>query len=205
MYYGYCRVSKPNQSNERQKMILYQNYPDISIVEEVSSGNVLGKRQELLYLLSKLKENDTLVVDEISRLSRNKTHGIMLYNYLLKKHINFISIKEPNLNSYYYQNVPKEIVLEIIGVAFDRAQKEREYISQRTKEGIAKAKLEGKRIGNSKGDKLITKKSIISKEFIKKNNKDFGGKLNNNECIKQLNISRNTFYKYKKELKEELL
>lgn len=71
------------------------------------------------------------------------------------------------------------------------------------KQGIAKAKAEGKRIGQPKGAKLYTKKSIESKQYIMNNSKDFNGSMTDAEIIERLSLSRNTFYKYKKELKEE--
>lgn len=81
----------------------------------------------------------------------------------------------------------------------------RQYINHSTlvKKGLERAKAEGKQIGIIKGTNLTTKKSIECKEKIKKYNIDFDGKLNNIETIKLLGIARGTFYKYKKELKEE--
>ena len=81
--------------------------------------------------------------------------------------------------------------------------KKRMSNSNLIKEGIKKAKAEGKQIGNEKGVKLTTKKSIIAKEIIFKNSKDFNGSLNDEEVIKLAEISRKTYYKYKKELREE--
>ena len=70
-------------------------------------------------------------------------------------------------------------------------------------EGIVTARLNGKQIGNVKGTKLTTKKSIEAKEAIKKYSKDFNGTLKDTEVIKITGLSRNTYYKYKKELQEE--
>ena len=72
-----------------------------------------------------------------------------------------------------------------------------------TKAGIEKARLAGKQIGLKKGTKLTTKKEVSSKQYILNNSKDFNGTMIDVEIIKQLSLSRNTFYKYKKELKEE--
>ena len=71
------------------------------------------------------------------------------------------------------------------------------------KQGIAKAKAEGKRIGQPKGAKLNTQKSIESKQYIINNSRDFNGLMTDIEIIKKLQLSRNTFYKYKKELKDD--
>jgi DNA invertase Pin-like site-specific DNA recombinase len=76
-------------------------------------------------------------------------------------------------------------------------------IRQRTKEGIETARLNGKQIGCVKGSKLNIKKEAPAKELIRKHCKTFGGTLNDIECIKLTNLNRNTYYKYKRELKSE--
>ena len=65
--------------------------------------------------------------------------------------------------------------------------------------------LPGKQIGQKPGIKLTTKKSVAAKDIIQKHNKSFGGSLNDVETIRQAGISRKTFYKYKRELLEEVL
>ena len=65
-------------------------------------------------------------------------------------------------------------------------------------------KLNGKQIGGKKGVKLKTKKSIVAKEQIQKYSKDFQGTLADVEVMKIVGVSRNSYYKYKKELVEEL-
>lgn len=77
-------------------------------------------------------------------------------------------------------------------------------LSEATKRGLQKAKERGVQLGAKPGAKLVTKKSIQSKELIKKLNCDFDGTLSNEETYKEIGISRNTFYKYKKEILEDL-
>lgn len=73
----------------------------------------------------------------------------------------------------------------------------------RTSQGMLTAKLNGKQIGRVAGQKYETKKSLEAKETIKKHSKDFGGTLSDTEVITLTGLSRKTFYKYKKELREE--
>src|SRR5699024_5230679 len=91
-----------------------------------------------------------------------------------------------------------------IKLAFEQSEKEVKDLQQRTKEGIETARLNGKQIGLEKGTKLTTKKSIEAKDQIIKYSKDFKGTLKDTEVIKLVGISRNSYYKYKKELVEEL-
>ena len=65
------------------------------------------------------------------------------------------------------------------------------------------ARRAGKQIGQKKGAKLTTKKSIEKKAEILKHSADFNGSLNDVDCMKLTGLARNTFYKYKRELKEE--
>ena len=74
---------------------------------------------------------------------------------------------------------------------------------QRTKEGIETARLNGKQIGQAPGRKLVVKKSFPAKEIIKKHSKSFNGTLDDGDVMKLANLSRNTYYKYKRELREE--
>lgn len=105
---------------------------------------------------------------------------------------------------------------EQIKIAFDQAEKEVTDLHKRTREGIREVKArnarimagiedgEIKQIGRTAGDKLITKKSIEKKKEIKEKSRDFLGAYIDEDLIKVLMISRNTFYKYKRELKEEM-
>ena len=85
---------------------------------------------------------------------------------------------------------------------FDQAQKEVDDLHLRTSEGILTAKLNGKQIGLPQGSKLTTKKSIAAKEMIRKYSRDFDATPEDPEVITLAGISRNTYYKYKKELRE---
>ena len=87
--------------------------------------------------------------------------------------------------------------------AFAQSQKEVDDLHERTKEGIQTARLNGKQIGGKTGAKLNVKKAAPAKAIIKQHSKDFGGTLNDSECMKLAGLARNTYYKYKRELKEE--
>ena len=65
--------------------------------------------------------------------------------------------------------------------------------------------MNGKQIGNVKGAKLTTKKSVKAKELIKKYSKDFEGTLEDKEVITLTGVSRNSYYKYKREIREEIV
>ena len=93
---------------------------------------------------------------------------------------------------------------EQIRLAFEQSEKEVQDLHQRTKEGIETARLNGKQIGQRRGAKLTTKKSIEAKQQIQRYSKDFDGSLSDVDCLKLTGLARNTYYKYKRELKVEL-
>ena len=99
----------------------------------------------------------------------------------------------------------QEFAAEQIKIAFDQAEKERADICKRVRDGMKSAKIEAAKRGEEKtygavpGKKLVTKKSLSAKETIKEHSKEFGGSLDDAECMKLAGCSRNSFYKYKRE------
>lgn len=97
-----------------------------------------------------------------------------------------------------------DMAAEQIRIAFEQSEKEVHDIHGRISEGVQLAIANGKPVGglNTKGKKLTTQKSVESKETIRQHCKDFGGSLSDTECMKLCGISRNSYYKYKRELRE---
>ena len=222
--YGYCRISTKSQSIDRQIRNIKDLYPSAIMIQEAFTGTKVEGRKEFNKLLSKVKQGDTIVFDSVSRMSRNADEGFKLYEELYNKSIELIFIKEPHINTITYKQALTNniqmtgtavdsilkgineylmsLAKEQIRLAFIQAEKEVKDLQQRTKEGIETARLKGKQIGLEKGTKLITKKSIEAKEQIQKYSKDFNGSLKDIEVMKLIGISRNSYYKYKKELTE---
>lgn len=232
--YGYCRISRKSQNIERQVRNITAAYPFAHIVKEAFTGTKIEGRKELDKLLKVLKSGDTVIFDSASRMSRNAEEAIKLYEDLFSKDIKLIFLKEPHINTETYKRALEsqieislntgnaatdnfiqsiieslnrytiELAKEQIKLVFDQAQKEVDDLHQRTAEGIITARMNGKQIGQVKGAKLTTKKSIAAKEIIKKHSKDFNGSLDDEDVIKLAGISRNSYYKYKREIREEI-
>ena len=96
-----------------------------------------------------------------------------------------------------------ELAREQIIIAFEQAEKEVADLRQRTKEGIETARLNGKQIGRIPGKTYATKKSKEMTDRIKKMSKDFDGIMTDKEVLEILGIARNTYFKYKRMLKNE--
>lgn len=225
VYYGYTRISTKQQSIERQIRNIKDLYPTSIIIEEVFTGTKID-RPKFDNLLKKVKAGDTIVFDSVSRMSRSAEEGFELYEKLFNQGIELIFIKEPHINTSTYKKAltggieltgtTVDLILEGVNkyllalakeqikLAFEQAEKEVKDLRQRTKEGIETARLNGKQIGGIKGKKLTTKKSIQAKEQIQKYSKDFNGTLKDTEVMKLIGVSRNSYYKYKNELKISL-
>ena len=120
------------------------------------------------------------------------------YKQAAEKKIQTIGTKEDILITAINEYL-KELAKEQIKIAFDQSEKEVTDLRQRVKEGIAKS---DKVQGIAKGTKLVTKKSIEMKDKMKRHLIDFGGTDTDVQFMKDNSIARNTFYRYKKELKE---
>lgn len=223
--YGYVRVSTPKQHPERQHRNIKSAYPEAVIIEDIYTGADLSRPNWNL-LLSRLKPGDTIVFDSVSRLSRNAEDGYNIYADLFHRGVNLIFLKEPHINTDTYKaalqssialtGTPVDLILDGINayllslanaqirLAFETSEKEVSDLRQRTREGIQTARIAGKQIGRKKGDFVETKKEREAKSIIKKHAKEFGGSLSDREVITLAKISRNTYYKYKRELKEQL-
>lgn len=229
--YGACRVSTRSQNIERQIRNIKEHYPNAIIVKETYTGRKIN-RPVFEALLNKVKAGDTIVFDEVSRMCRNEEEGFQTYKTLFQKGVSLVFLKEPHINTEVYKNaIEKQIKIdgatgnaatdnlissiaeainkytltlleEQVKLCFRQAQKEVEFLSMRTREGQETAVLNGKKIGIKQGQKLKIKKEAPSKELILKHNIDFGGSLNDIETMKIVVISRGTYYKYKRELKE---
>ena len=166
-------------------------------------------------------------------MSRTADEGFEQYKELFNQNINLVFLKEPHINTATYkQAIDNQISITMnsgdeatddlmkaiiealnkyilalaerqIRLAFEQSEKEVEDLHQRTKEGMETARLNGKRIGQPKGAKLVTKKSVEAKEQIVKYSKDFQGTLDDAECMKLVGVARGTYYKYKRELKAD--
>lgn len=222
--YGYCRISQKKQSIDRQIRNIKAAYPSAMIITEAYTGTSID-RKEWNKLFKSARSGDTIIFDSVSRMSRNADEGFTAYEELFNRGVELVFLKEPHINTAIFKTAMKKalpmtgtsidyildginkyllaLAKEQIIIAFAQAEKEVLDLHQRTKEGIETARLNGKQIGLPAGTKLTTKKSIASKEQILKHSKEFNGTLDDTDVMKITGLSRNTYYKYKKELKAE--
>jgi DNA invertase Pin-like site-specific DNA recombinase len=154
---GYIRVSTDKQDLEKQKHLLleYAQSHKVLIDEfinvEISSRKNTQERR-IDELLLKLQQGDMLLVAELSRLGRNMLETLNIISQLSENGVSIIFIRQPELST----TGPQTKLLLAIYSYF--AETERDFISIRTKQGLAAAKAQGKQLGRPQGSRNRTRR-----------------------------------------------
>ncbi len=201
MIIGYLRVSTEkqnlcNQKEEISRFALEKNFIIDKWVMEKVSGKIDRKYRKLGGLLSKMKKGDTMIITEVSRLSRSLTDIMTIMGMCLKKGINLYTTKE---RYAFDDTINSKVLCFAFGLA---AEIERNLISMRTKEALAVKKAEGVILGRRKG-------SCVKQEYLHKHSREIEEMLCNGWTIaricRHLKVSRDTFYKFRKQQGLEVL
>ena len=146
MLYGYIRVSTDKQTveNQRYEIIKYCQYHHLHIdgwIEEQVSGTVTYRKRRLGTLLKHVKSGDVIICAELSRLGRNMLMIMEILSLCMSKNCSVWTIKD----NY---RLGDDLQSKVLAFAFSlSAEIERNLISQRTKEALARKKAEGAVLG----------------------------------------------------------
>ncbi|MDX9960410.1 MAG: recombinase family protein [Aliarcobacter sp.] len=156
-YLAYIRVSTDKQSLENQKHKIleyaYENKIKIDDFIQIEISSRKNQKDRLLDdVFLRLKDYDTLIVTELSRLGRNMLEILNLIERFNKSNIRLIFVNQPELSTA--NNALSKLLLSIYGYF---AETEREIISERTKQGLAVARAKGKKLGRQKGQQVTSK------------------------------------------------
>ncbi len=192
MIYGYIRVSTDRQTVENQRFEIkkFCKLEAIKVdfwIEETISGTKDIDKRKLGELFTSLQKGDILICSELSRLGRNLLMIMSFLNECMKKEIKIWTIKD----NYRLGN---DITSKVLAFAFGLAAEiERNLISQRTKEALARKKAEGVHIGRPKG--------VLSRT-VKLTGKDSKIKVllsqgkSQVKISKELNVARGTLIRF---------
>ena len=166
MIYGYIRVSTDRQTVENQRFEINQFCEKQQIVvnkwiEETISGTKEVQERQLGKLLKKMKKGDVLICSELSRLGRNLLMIMGVLNECMNRDIQVWTIKD---NYRLGSDINSKVLAFAFGLS---AEIERNLISQRTKEALARKKAEGVVLGRPKGSKSAKTKLSGQEKQIK--------------------------------------
>ena len=152
MVYGYIRVSTDKQTveNQRFEIVRFCETHDIKIdswIEEIISGCQAVEKRELGELLSKMQKGDIIICAELSRLGRNLLMIMSILHQCMLSDVQVWTIKD---NYRLGSDISSKVLAFAFGLS---AEIERNLISQRTKEALARKRAEGVILGRPKGSK----------------------------------------------------
>lgn len=166
MIYGYIRVSTDKQTVENQRYEINQFCSKHTFIvdkwiEETISGSKSVDDRKLGKLLKKMKKEDILICSELSRLGRNLLMIMGVLNECMNRDIQVWTIKD---NYRLGSDINSKVLAFAFGLS---AEIERNLISQRTKEALARKKAEGVILGRPKGSRSISTKLTGHEKKIK--------------------------------------
>ena len=190
MIYGYIRVSSDKQTVENQRFEInnFCSREAMSIdgwIEETISGTKSYSKRELGKLLNRVQKDDLIICAELSRLGRNLFMIMEILNICMTKECRVWTIKD---NYRLGEDIQSKVLAFAFGLS---AEIERNLISQRTKEALARKKAEGMVLGRPKGSKNKKKKLDGKIEMITRMLERGATKA---LIAKRLKVSRNTLY-----------
>lgn len=166
MNYGYIRVSSDKQTVENQRFEIENFCQNQKIkidgwIEETISGTQNYNKRELGQLLQKVQKDDLIICAELSRLGRNLFMIMEILNVCMTKEYKVWTIKD---NYRLGEDIQSKVLAFAFGLS---AEIERNLISQRTKEALARKKAEGVILGRPKGRKSSKVKLSGKEEVIR--------------------------------------
>lgn len=192
MIYGYIRVSSDKQTVENQRFEI-NNFcarQDMKVdgwIEETISGTKSYSKRQLGKLLNQVQKDDLIICAELSRLGRNLFMIMEILNICMNKECKVWTIKD---NYRLGDDIQSKVLAFAFGLS---AEIERNLISQRTKEALARKKAEGVVLGRKKGSKNSYNKLTGKEEMIKKWLLEGVSKA---EIARRCNVNKSTVFRY---------
>jgi DNA invertase Pin-like site-specific DNA recombinase len=189
--YAYYRVSTDKQDYENQKTGVVefskrQNLPiEVEVIDDGKSGTLAPEKRQLGQLLGIVKEDDVIIAAEISRLTRKLCDLFKIASYLSDKKVKLYTVKD---NYTLDTSIQGQAVLFAFGLA---AQIERDMLSQRVREALARKKKEGIRLGRPRGSRYS--KLAVYDEYIRKSVED---NISLAEIARRVGCDWNTLRRY---------
>ena len=195
MIYAYIRVSTEKQTieNQRYEILQFAGAKNLTInkwFEETISASKKIEERAFGIVLRKLRADDILIVSEISRMGRNLMQIMSILHLCMERKAIVYAVKE---GYELGDNINSKVLAFAFGLS---AEIERNLISQRTKEALARLKAEGKKLGRPSGSRKKNPKLLSHSEFIRNKVSEGAKQI---EIAKALKVHRHTVKKWIKE------
>jgi putative DNA-invertase from lambdoid prophage Rac len=190
MIYGYYRVSTDDQTCESQRLnvLEFANNRNLTINREYFDNGVSGavsvKERQLYNIIKHAQKGDILIVSELSRIGRSTFDVLETIHSLNKKGVDIYLVKQNLL----IDQSPMGKLMVAIMAAF--SEMERDLMIQRTKDGIRRAQMEGKKIGRPKGS--FSRKLASKTEEVKK----MARQMNISQLARYFKCDWNTIHRF---------
>lgn len=189
--FAYSRISTDRQDAQNQKLSIMEycnanNIIGLKFIEDTTSGKISWRERSIGKILAKAKKGDMIVAAEVSRLGRSTLQVLEILEESAQKGV---SVHIAKNNMVLDGSMQATITATILGLA---AQIEREFISVRTKEALAKRKQDGVKLGRPKGEADVLKLDAFRDEimgYLKKG-------INKRAISKLIECSPATLYKW---------
>lgn len=171
MLYGYARVSTAfeqtkdrNQTFDRQEMILKEHGVKTENIfcDRITGGSSTKDREAYDRLMQVVLPGDTIIVSEMSRLSRSLTDLLDTVNNLMNRQIGIHFVKESILIGTDGLNPMNKLLFQLLG-AFNEFEKS--LIAERVSQGMQASKLKGTKLGRPTKVDPVLENEIIKKYF----------------------------------------
>lgn len=186
-------------NEEKAKQLITLLHPNVEILTFYPSKK---------WYNDNLNKDDVLIFDDLNDISENafKDDCLDMYTYLYKKRIVMRFDKCPQFNTEIIKTLclgSESNLLTVLEVLYEAFKSTLNFEKEKKSKSLRLAQSKGTHIGPKKGSTVIRKKSIEMKQKILELSADFNGSMKDIELLKELGIARNSFYKYKRELKKE--
>lgn len=194
MNYGYIRVSTDKQTveNQRFEITKFCQREGVTIdgwIEETVSGTRQYSRRRLGELLRQVKDGDLIVCSELSRLGRNLYMIMEILSLCMKRGCRVWTIKDG-------YRLGDDIQSKVLAFAFGlSAEIERNLISERTREALARMKAEGRHVGRPKGSNTCQSAHVLYRHDNYIRHALYAGRSMRSICS-ALRCNRNTLSRY---------
>lgn len=183
-----------------------------TVVQSIYGDEVQYISERPWAAIDMFENGDILICNSVDELAASEVtledvdDIVKEYVNILNRGVELVFDKSTQCNSLFiktlitsdkdFESVLRKCIMNYAG--------QKDIAAKYAKKHVVTARANGNRVGLKKGTRLITKKSIVMKAKIKEYSKEYDGTLSDEELIKRLGIARNSYYKYKKELREEV-